>query len=84
MTDSYANGKDDPALSEMCWPCPGERLAEINDRLRFAPDHLTTEDRLVAASVIGAYCELINGTNQQRGIVLSALRRVVRKRKACK
>jgi hypothetical protein len=61
----------------MCWPVPGERLAELEDSLRYAPQTagFDMKDRLLAASVIAAYCELIWSTNVKRNEVSRELRK---------
>lgn len=45
----------------MAWPVPGERLTELERLLRFADGTtvLTMSDRLVIASYLSAYRELV-------------------------
>lgn len=45
----------------MCWPVPGDRLDELERTLRFADRDavLTMSDRLVIASFLSAYRELV-------------------------
>ena len=45
----------------MCWPVPGDRLDELESALRFSPDGaaLSMSDRMVIASYLSAYRELV-------------------------
>jgi len=61
----------------MCWPVPCDRLADLEDSLRYNPKvaTFTMEDRLLAASVIAAYKDLIWSTNKRRTIIARELRK---------
>lgn len=43
----------------MAWPRPGQRLADLAWRLRYAQESITPSDLLIAASVMDAYEALI-------------------------
>lgn len=61
----------------MCWPAPGERLSECTHSLVWANSdakHLQV-DRLVAASVITAYQELIRLPAKKRDAIIRELRK---------
>lgn len=61
----------------MCWPVPGKRLEELEDALRYKPKTawLDMKDRLLAASVIAAYRDLIWSTNARRNEISRELRK---------
>lgn len=61
----------------MTWPAPCERISEIEWRLRnYEPDaSLSMEDRLVAASVIAAYRDLIYKPIARRNSIMRELRK---------
>ena len=61
----------------MCWPVPGERLKKLEDALRYEPKtaSLDMKDRLLAASVIAAYRDLIWSTNAKRNEISRELRK---------
>ena len=53
----------------------GSRINDVEWSLRYAPDTLTREDHLLAASIIAAYKELvIFKTNKERNYVCSAIK----------
>lgn len=51
----------------MCWPVPCERLEDLEHSLRYKPIDavFTMQDRLLAASVIAAYEDLIWSPNNR-------------------
>jgi len=61
-------------IEDMNWPDIGTPTTDIAWKLNHAPDSLTREDQLVAASVICAYRELVNGTQKKRNMVCKALK----------
>lgn len=56
----------------MCWPAPGERLDEIGWQLRYGDP---VANRFLAASVVGAYAELIRVTAKRRNEIIRELRK---------
>ena len=60
----------------MCWPVPCERLDALEHCLRYDHEitHFSMEDRLLAASVIAAYKDLIQKTNIRRNAICKELR----------
>jgi hypothetical protein len=60
----------------MCWPVPGERLDQLEYALRYGPkvDGFDMKDRLLAASVIAAYKDLVWSTNARRNEISRELR----------
>ena len=60
-----------------CWPVPGKRLDALEDALRYGPvvAGFDMQDRLLAASVIAAYQDLIWSTNAKRTEVSRELRK---------
>lgn len=58
----------------MCWPVPGDDMDELEWRLRYAGE-LPMSDRLVAASVLDAYKELIRLPQLQRNARIRELRK---------
>jgi hypothetical protein len=60
----------------MCWPAPGERLAEVANSLAHAVAFAEMRrDLLVAASVIEAYRELILLPATKRNAIIRELRK---------
>lgn len=61
----------------MCWPVPGERLDEVEWALRYQHrgNPLPMKDRLLAASVIAAYCSLISASSHTRDDIIYELRK---------
>jgi len=61
----------------MCWPVPCERLNEAEWCLRYQDKvrPLSMEDRLLAASVIAAYRDLVWSTNARRNAISRELRK---------
>ena len=59
----------------MCWPCPGPALDRLQDSLRYEKAPPNSSDRMVAASVIAAYKQMIGDTRAKRQRVVTALRK---------
>ena len=61
----------------MCWPAPGEAIKELGWRLRYqhAPMEADSTDRLLSASVVSAYIELINMPQRKRNEIIRELRK---------
>lgn len=59
----------------MCWPVPCERLDALQYRLRYDHEitHFSMEDRLLSASVIAAYKDLIQKPNIRRNAICKEL-----------
>ncbi|GHC72985.1 hypothetical protein GCM10007320_09250 [Pseudorhodoferax aquiterrae] len=58
----------------MCWPAPGKRLNELEWAARYA-GQLTMSERLVAASVLSAFTELVRLPERQRNKIIGELRK---------
>lgn len=59
-------------FDNMCWPCPGERLSDLAWVLTWGTP--TKGDHLLAAAVIGAYCQMIGDPAKHRQRVIAELR----------
>ena len=61
----------------MCWPVPGKRLDQLEYALRYGSEvaGFDMKDRLLAASVIAAYQDLVWSTNSKRNEVSRELRK---------
>lgn len=59
-------------IQDMTWPAPCEAMAQLEWRLRYA--HVTINDRLLAASVIQAYMQMIDDPRRKRDFVIRELR----------
>ena len=61
----------------MCWPVPCKRLDELENALRYGPRDAVFDmkDRLLAASVIAAYQDLIWSTIAKRNDISRELRK---------
>ena len=60
------------SFEEMCWPLANEAVGDIGWRLRYGYE-LTESERLVAASVISAYIQMINDPAEKRNKVIKVL-----------
>lgn len=62
----------------MTWPLPGEDMDELEWRMRYSgyysDGHLDKNDRYSAASIIGAYSELVRCSAEKRRHVVAELR----------
>lgn len=58
----------------MSWPQAGERLDDIDWKLRYAPQKMTRKDELMAASIISAYQALVHKSAQEFPRIASAIR----------
>lgn len=56
------------------WPPTDERADAVEWKLRHAPEQLTASDRMVAASILAAYRELLFKPAAKQRAVLLALR----------
>lgn len=57
----------------MTWPLPGERMGEVEWQMRYGePDK---QDRMLAASIIAAYRQMVGDTSEKRAAVVRALRK---------
>lgn len=63
---------------EMTWPAPGERLADLEWKLRYAPAALSRADHMVLASVVAAYGQMVGDPARKRGAVVAEIRAAVR------
>lgn len=59
---------------ESTWPAASERNATIVRTLTYGPDVLDRKDRMMAASIICAYFELIHATQKRRNAVCKKLK----------
>lgn len=61
----------------MCWPVPCEQLDALEHCLRYDHEitHFSMKDRLLAASVIAAYLDLIQRPNIRRNAICKELRK---------
>ena len=64
-------------IKDMVWPTVGEDVKEIAWKLTHSPSSMTRADQLVAASVISAYCQMVNDTQKKRNMVCKALKQQV-------
>lgn len=58
----------------MCWPAPCEALSEVAWRLIWQQGEVSRTDRLLAASVISAYRQMIRDPEPKRRKVIRELR----------
>lgn len=58
---------------DMVWPSCNESIRDIAWTLRHAPDTLKRSDKLIAASVIEAYLQMVGDTQKKRNAVCKAL-----------
>jgi hypothetical protein len=54
----------------MAWPMQGDRLNELQWRMRYSPESLSRSDMLLAASVLCAYSDLIQCDATKRETVV--------------
>ena len=60
---------------ETCWPAVDSDLSDLEWRLRHADGPFSDQDHMAAATVIAAYRELVNATDEWRRFVIRALRK---------
>lgn len=60
------------SFKDMTWPCPGERMGEIEWQLRYGEP--SRKDLLSAASVLAAYQHLIEMPERRRREIIPELR----------
>lgn len=58
---------------DMTWPSCSEEMAGLAWRLRYARDSITDADKMIAASVIDAYLQLVSDTQKKRNMVCKEL-----------
>ena len=60
-------------INDMVWPVPCKRMDDVEWQLRHGmPTH---SERLLAASIINAYCQIIKDTQKKRNIIIRELRK---------
>jgi hypothetical protein len=69
MSPPYMNLEDGTV-----WPNP-TRVANVEWTLRYAPEHLTDADRMIAASAMNAYATMVFLSKSRVGKVLSMMRK---------
>lgn len=62
-------------FDDMSWPCPGQRLNEIEHALRYGEP--TKSELMVAASVLSAYSDLVRCPQVKRAYVVRRLREAI-------
>ena len=60
-------------FDDMTWPKPGEKMGELEWRMRFGTP--TKGDLLSAAAIIHAYRKMIFDTQKKRNMIIRELRR---------
>lgn len=58
----------------MAWPAPCEQMGELAWRLTWAQGETTKQDRLLAASIISAYMQMVSDPLKKRQRVVAELR----------
>ena len=58
----------------MAWPIPDEKISDVNWRLRHQQGEISINDRLIAASILSAYADLIAKTNKERNHIVSNIK----------
>ena len=82
----FANHHDDPALHQVCFPCPDyaddpDADSEWDNTVwRLVYGTPTKDDLILARDVMSAYANLLERPLSQARKYVAALRRVVRKR----
>jgi hypothetical protein len=61
-------------FDDMTWPCPGDRLREVEHALRYGT--ATRTDLMTAASVMKAYAQMVHDPRRKREHVIRKLREV--------
>lgn len=61
-------------FSEMAWPVPDKKMQGLQWRLRYQQGPLLIEDRLVAASIIYAYCALLEKNKKERDFIIKNIK----------
>ncbi len=57
----------------MAWPKPGERVSNIQHKMRYADHKLTRDDLLIAASVLCAYGALVARDTEDRESIVAGI-----------
>ena len=63
-------------IKDMTWPAPCEKMAELEWWLRVSSDEddITKKERVLAASIISAYMQMVSDTQKKRNFIVSELR----------
>lgn len=59
----------------MCWPAPSEAMGDLAWRMTWAPGETTKQDRIMAASIISAYMQMVSDPESKRRRVIRELRK---------
>lgn len=62
-------------IGDMTWPAPCEEMGDLEWRLRFSRDETSKSDRMLAASIISAYRQMIVDTQQKRNMIAKELKK---------
>ena len=62
-------------FDEMTWPAPCEQMGDLAWRLTWADGETTKQDRIMAASIIAAYMQMVSDPAKKRQRVIAELRR---------
>jgi len=60
-------------IKDMVWPAPGKRMDDIGWKIRYGMP--VKSDRLMAASIIDAYKQMIQDPQKKRNFIISELRK---------
>ena len=60
-------------INDMIWPAPCERMDDVEWEMRHGTPRI--EDRLLAASIIAAYRQMIADPQKKRNLIVSELRK---------
>lgn len=58
----------------MSWPSIDTDVKDLAWKFTHSPTSVTRRDELVAASIISAYCQMVNDTQKKRNMVCKALK----------
>jgi len=61
-------------IKDMMWPAPGKRMDDIGWKIRYS-ERITISDRILAASIIDAYKQMIQDPQKKRNFIVSELRK---------
>ena len=61
-------------FDDMAWPVPDDEISDVNWRLRHQQGEISINDRLIAASILSAYVDLIAKTNKERNYIVSNIK----------
>lgn len=63
---------------EMTWPAATQEMADLGYRLRYCPESITVEDRMVLAELVSAYIQMVNDPQKKRNAVCREIREASR------